>query len=368
LDSPKNFAVIGAGNGGKAMAAHIALSGYKVALYNRSPDHVSAIKAREGIDLVSVDGEPQGFAKLALTTSDIGEALKDADMIMVVVPSSAHADIAKSVAGHLSDGQIIVLHPGRTFGALEFVKVLRDYSCEANVTVAEAETLIFIARAEGQVGARILGIKDSVPIAAFPSIRTNRVLEAIRSVFPQFVDGINVLHTGLNNMGAILHPALTLLNSGRIESTKGDFKFYIEGLTPSIGQILEILDSERVKVASSLGIRAQTALEWFQMAYHSSGENLRAAVHNQPGYYDVKAPNSLNHRYIFEDVPTGLVPIASLGNKNAVPVEGITTIIQLANMVHRTDYWKSGRSLEKLGLSDLNANDLTRYVTGGKGE
>ena len=43
-----------------------------------------------------------------------------------------------------------------------------------------------------------------------------------------------MLHTGLNNMGAIFHPALTLLNAGRIESTGGEFQFYIDGVTPSV--------------------------------------------------------------------------------------------------------------------------------------
>ena len=40
------------------------------------------------------------------------------EVIMVVLPSSAHADIAKAAAPHLKDGQIVILHPGRTCGAL----------------------------------------------------------------------------------------------------------------------------------------------------------------------------------------------------------------------------------------------------------
>ena len=169
MDAPKNFAVIGAGNGGKAMAAHLALNGYRVSLYNRTPDHISTIKVRMGIDLESVEGEPQGFAKLALATSDMGAALKNADMIMVVVPSSAHVDIAKNMAPHLTDGQIIVLHPGRTFGALEFVKVLRDNGCKANVIVAEAQTLIFISRSEGPAQSTNFSNQRSCSDCCFPS-------------------------------------------------------------------------------------------------------------------------------------------------------------------------------------------------------
>lgn len=366
MKSLRNFVVIGAGNGGKAMAAHLALIGKSVVLYNRNPDHISEIKARMGIDLESIERQPHGFAKLALVTSDISEALKDSEMIMVVVPSTAHADIAKRVAPHLRDGQIIVLHPGRTFGALEFVKVLRDNACEADVTVAEAETLIFIARSDGPAQVRIFGIKEAVPIAALPAVRTNLVLRAIHQVFPQFINGVNVLHTGLNNMGAIFHPTVTLLNAGRIESTKEDFKFYIEGLTPSVAKVLEILDVERVNVALSLGIRAQTALEWVKMAYNTTGVDLWEAIHKQTGYYEVNAPRSLQHRYLFEEVPMGLVPIASLGRNNGVSVSGISSMVQLACMIDRTDYWSCGRTLEKLGLTKFSVTELTRYVNEGE--
>jgi len=126
----------------------------------------------------------------------------------------------------------VILHPGRTCGALEFVKSLRDNGCTADVTVAEAETFIYASRSDGPAQARIFRIKEAVPLAALPAVRTQAVLEAIRPAYPQFIDGVNVLHTGMNNMGAIFHPALTLLNAGWIEATHGDYQFYIDGVTP----------------------------------------------------------------------------------------------------------------------------------------
>jgi opine dehydrogenase len=359
------YTVIGAGHGGKAMAAHLALMGFHVTLYNRTFDHIAALKARGGIDLESAEGGPHGFAKLALATSDMAEALQDAQMIMVVVPSSAHIDIAKSVAPHLKDGQIIVLHPGRTCGALEFAKVLRDQGCNADATLAEAETFIYASRSDGPAQARIFRIKEAVPLAALPAVRTKAVLEAIQPAYPQFIDGGNVLSTGMNNMGAIFYPALTLLNAGWIEATHGDYQFYIDGVTPSVARVLEVLDRERVTVASSLGLRARTGLEWLQMAYNTTGEDLHEAIHNQPGYYGIKAPSTLNHRYIFEDVPMSLVPIASLGERFGVSVRGMEAIIRLACIVHRTDYWRRGRTVDKLGIGDLSVSELTRYVNEG---
>ncbi len=204
-----------------------------------------------------------------------------------------------------------------------------------------------------------------MPLAALPAKNTQSVLDVLRPIYPQFVDGHNVLNTGLNNMGAIFHPGLTILNAGRIETTFGDFEFYIEGVSPSVARVLEVLDRERVTVASALGIRARTAMEWLQLAYNASGDNLYEAIHNQSGYYGIKAPATLNHRYIFEDVPMSLVPIASLANHYGVSVRGIDSIIRLACVIHRTDYWRKGRTLEKLGIQSLSVSELTRYVNEG---
>jgi opine dehydrogenase len=361
----KRYAVIGAGHGGKAMAAHLALMGFTVNLFNRTPDHVEIIKKRGGIELESVEGGPHGFGELALVTSNIGEAIKKAEVIMVVLPSSAHRDIAKAVAPHLRSGQIVVLHPGRTCGALEFVKVMRDSGCKADVTVAEAETFIYASRSDGPAQARIFRIKEAVPLAALPATRTRCVLDAICEAYPQFIDGVDVLNTGMNNMGAIFHPALTLLNMGWIEATHGDYQFYIDGVTPSVARVLEVLDRERVTVASSLGIRARTSLEWLKLAYNTSGVDLHESIHNQPGYYGIKAPATLNHRYIFEDVPMSLVPIASIGKRYGVSVRGMESMIQIASFIHRTDYWRRGRTVEKLGLEQWSVSELTRFVQEG---
>ncbi len=360
-----HYTVIGAGHGGKAMAAHLALMGFPVTLYNRTAERIAAIRARGGIELDSYEGGPRGFGRLALATSEIAQAVERASVIMVVVPSSAHADVAKAVAPHLRDGQIVVLHPGRTLGAVEFAKVLCDQGCKADVTIAEAETFIYACRSDGPAQSRIFRIKEAVPVAALPANRTPQVLAALAPAYPQFIDGVSVLHTGLNNMGAIFHPALTILNAGWIESTHGDFQFYIEGVTPSVARVLEALDRERVTVAAALGIRGRTGLEWLKLAYDAEGEDLHSAIHNQQGYYGIRAPSTLDHRYIFEDVPMSLVPIAALGQRYGVSVRAMDAIIRLACIIHRTDYWRRGRTLDRLGIDDLSIGELTQYVMEG---
>jgi opine dehydrogenase len=357
--------VIGAGHGGKAMAAYLATQGWSVQLYNRTPTHIEGVRLRGGIELEREDGSRQ-FGPLRLVTSDIGAALQGAQLVLVVVPSSAHRDVAVSCAPYLRDGQVVVLNPGRTGGALEFRHTLQRAGCQAACIVAEASTFIFASRSNGPADVKIFRIKNAIPVAAMPATDTAAALAVLRRAFPEFVAAETVLHTSLDNMGAIFHPALTILNAGRIESTRGNYQFYVEGLTPSIARVLETLDRERVTVAAAVGVRTASAKEWLQMAYNATGSTLYDAMLNDPGYYGITAPANLEHRYIFEDVPMSLVPIAELGRAFGVATPGIDTIVHLASIIHGINYRSRGRTLERLGLAGMTLDELRRYVATGE--
>ncbi|MCJ7536647.1 MAG: NAD/NADP octopine/nopaline dehydrogenase family protein [Anaerolineales bacterium] len=113
---------------------------------------------------------------------------------------------------------------------------------------------------------------------------------------------------------------------------------------PFIARLMEVLDSERVMVASAVGVRVVTTRGWLKIAYNADGENLHEAIHNQSGYRGISAPATLSHRY-------------------GVSVRGMESIIRLACIIHRTDYWRWGRTLERLGVEHLRVSELTRYVT-----
>ena len=360
----EEITVIGAGHGGKAMSAHLALMGTKVTLFNRTWKNVEALAARGGV-FVKSNENVHGFGEMAQVTSDIEIAVKNSQLILLVVPAFAHAELARKMSPFLEDGQIVVLNPGRTFGAFEFRKELVESDCVANVVVAEAQTFLYASRSDGPAQAFIHRIKDAVPLAALPASDTQQVLDVLKPYFPQFIDGKTVLHTGLNNIGAVFHPAIALHNLGWIEATGGDFQFYIDGVTPSVAKLMEAIDRERVSIGKMLGIGVITAKEWLKLAYDSEGENLYEAIHNQEGYRGIKAPSTINHRYINEDVPMSLVPMASLGNVLGIRVRGMTSIIRQACIIRNRDFWALGRSVEHLGISNIKPEKLLSIVTDG---
>lgn len=362
------FCVLGAGHGGTAMAAHIAHMGFEVSMYNRGNERIAPIQLTGGIELLSAADEslPTGFIGIKTVTSDIEEALEGVDILMVVVPATGHAFMAEKCAPHLRDGHIVVLHPGRTGGALEFHHILHEKGVTADAVVAEAQTLIYASRISNPAQVTIFRVKNTIPVAAIPAYRTPEVVKALRIAFPQFVPGDNVMKTSMDNIGSVFHPAITALNAARIESTRGDFEYYIEGVTPSVALVLEKIDAERVAVAAAMGFRAMTAREWLYVAYDVSGRSLFEAINSNPGYYGIKAPHSLYHRYLTEDVPMSLVPISSMGDQLKVPTPMTDNMTDLACSLHETDYWKSGRTAEKLGLGGLDLKAMRRLILEGK--
>lgn len=357
------FAVIGAGNGGQAMAAHLAIKGFTVNLYNRTLEKVAHVKQKS---CISLEGAIEGCGELNIVTDNMGDAIKDTDIIMVTVPASGHRDIAISCIPHLRDGQIIVLNPGRTGGALEFFNILKNEGLNKNVVVAEAQTFIYACRITGPSKVKVYSIKNQISLAALPAKETSRVIRMLSIAYPQFVPASNVLETSLNNIGAVFHPAPTLLNCGRIESTKGNFDYYTDGITPSVAKVIEDIDGERIRVAKALGVNTISAQEWLELSYGSSGENLYETIQNTTGYKGIKAPPTMDIRYIFEDIPESLVPISAMGSMFNIHTPTIDSIIQLASTIHEIDYYKIGRNTINLGIEGLTVDQITDLVNHGE--
>jgi opine dehydrogenase len=353
------FCVAGAGNGGLAMAGHLGIMGFPVSLFNRTEERLAGVRWHGGIE---VEGEVKGFGPVQVATSDLRTAVVGADVIMVVTPATAHASLAEGLAPYLKDGQIVLLNPGRTGGALEFRKILLDRNISARPVIAEAQTFIYASRALNRHKARIFRIKNEVPVATLPSYWIPEMLAVIRQAFPQFTAGGNVLATSMENIGAVFHPALTILNAGWIEETKGNFEYYLQGITPSVAKVLEMIDAERLDVARALGVRSVSAREWLYLSYDSPGRDLHEAIHNTTAYRGIKAPPNIAHRYIWEDIPMSLVPIVSIGFLLGVPTPTIEMIIRLGSLLHGRDYAAEGRTAERLGLAGLSLKEIHRIV------
>jgi opine dehydrogenase len=341
-----SFAVLGAGCGGQAVAGYLALRGHDVALYNRSHSRIAAFRNRGRIE---VCGKISGFGAISYIGTDLAAAMADRDVIMIVTTATAHRWLAQKMAPFLRDGQVILLNPGRTFGALEVSHTIRQAGCTADVIVGEANTLVYVARVLTPGTATIKAIKKNVAISAVAATDTPYLVSRLCGVYPQFTAAASFLETSFGNIGAVLHPAIALLNRDRILS-KVPFDFYRDGVTRETAGLLEQVDRERRAVARALGHRTLSIAQWLSSRYGLQQADIYTMLRSNPSYRNIGAPTTLDHRYLWEDVPMGLVPIADASDAVGVDTPAINHLIDEASGTLGRDFRSEGRTLEKLGL------------------
>jgi opine dehydrogenase len=352
-----NISIIGAGNGGQAMAGHFAILGHQVCLFNRSSEKMAKIAIDKSILL---NEAIQGIGYLMKITSCIVEAVKGAELIMITTIANAHRELAEKIAPHVRDGQVIILNPGRTLGAFEFGTILRRITTQ-KVLIAEAQSLIYACRIElpGQV--RVIGVKDKVLLAAYPKNDTEKVLSIVNSVYPCFIKASSVLETSLENIGAILHPSVILFNAATIERGQG-FYFYND-MTPAVAEFLEQIDNERLQIGEAFGLKLKSVSEWVSYAYSGvTGQSLCEKIKNNNAYYKILAPNNLHNRLMLEDVPTGILPLIELGRMANVKTPLMDAVLNISETLLRVDFRKNGRTLKNLGLNNLAKDDFIKQL------
>jgi opine dehydrogenase len=358
--------VIGAGSGGFGLITHLGAAGYRVRLHDLDEQRLAAIRERGGID---VENGARPFAPVELATSDLTRSINGADLIIVVTGGNTHADVARALAPLLQDGQTILLIQGNTGGSLIVRQELQRAGCRTAVDVAEMDTYPYATSRPAPARARLVTEKHWVQIAAFPGKRGAVVMERLQPLFPQAILAPNVLFTGLTNMNAVLHVANCVSNAGRIESG-GDFKFYAEGVTPAVVNLYQALDAERLAIAARFGVTTPSLEEWIGRAYGVREPSLPETFQHltfdaQGPYQNTPTPTSLVHKYVTEDVPTGLIPIRALGIAGSVATPTLDALIHLASVTAGRDFTAEARTIDRLGLSGHDVAQIQNTVQNG---
>jgi opine dehydrogenase len=371
-------AVLGGGNGGHAVAANLSLAGFKVNFFElpRFADSFEKVLRTKEIQIqgISVDG----VAKLNLATTDIQQAIKNAEVIFVITPAFGHKAMAEVCAPFVQDGQTIVLMPG-SGGSLEFINIFKQKKVRQEVTFAESCTLPYGARLKGLGHVSVLINTVILPTGIFPSRKTGEVIPKLKQFYPMIVPANDVLEAAINNPNPIVHPIATLLSATRIEHSKGEFYLYAEGMTPAVARTYESLNQERLSICKVLGYKLYhwDNLEFKDYNLGETEEECRYRILNtsmdaafgKDGIYagiKMKGPEHLKDRYVTEDVPYGMVLLSTLGDLLRVPTPTHDAVIQLASVINRTDYWKTGRGMKQLGLSKLDRKGLRKFLLEGK--
>ncbi len=368
-----NIAVLGGGNGAFITAADLTLRDHRVALCElpNLEKNIEGIVGDKTIELqiVGNPGIRGGLAQLEKVTTDLSEALSGAEVILMVLPAFAQKPFAEACVPYLEDGQIVVLTPGNFGGAIEFSDILSKKGKGQKVAIAEMECMIYSGFKSAPSVAWVSGYKKGLRVAAYPAKDTEMVMEKMLQIYPDLRVAKNVLETGLRNLNTVVHAPIVIHNAGWIEKTKGDFLFYWDGCTPGVAYTAEAVDRERLALGRNLGFELtpviDVSLEWYGHE-GAKGETIYEVLSTNPVYVKDTAPPTLQHRFLLEDIPYGMVPMESLGKVMGIPTPVTSAIITLASEITQIDFRSQARDLKYLGLGRLGMEELKRLVDQGQ--
>src|ERR1041385_7239843 len=350
------IAVLGGGNGSFAAAGDMALAGHEGRLWRRDRAAVEAHNAAGGTIIVK-DFRGRHEAKLALVTNDIAAAVRGAELILCPAPATAQYDIARVLAPHLADGQVVFLPPG-TFGSYIFAKSAHDAGNRANVAFAETGTLPWLTRKHGAHEVAITIRAKRLPTGVLPLRLKDHALAVISRAFPGTIEDCgDALSGALMNAGPIIHPPLIVMNAAPLEHFDR-WDIHQEGTQPAVRRVTDALDAERIAIREALGYGPPH----FPLANHYAREGEewmygRGSHDKLTGSGDWREHIVLReHRYVLEDVRIGLSILVSVGGLAGVPPPLGRAFLSIGSAISGEDFMASGRTLASLGLpSDRRA-------------
>ncbi len=363
----KSIAVLGGGACGHSVSAFLARGGYDVRLCEL-PDFKHNIEPLLNDPVVHLEGaEGEGDFRLSLATLDMGEAVKGCKWILLVAPAYGHKAFTEALVPHLEDGQIVVINPGPTLGSLAFRHQLQELGSKAKITLAETSWVTLNGKLL-QPGSVTVGMH--VPLswfAALPASDTEKISSEFSEMFPNAKPAPTILHTSLESFNIMAHAAPMVLNAGRVEYAEGDYRHYAEGISFSVGRVIDDHDLERQSLCEALGIETKRHADVVAEIWPIEGVEKPSSsfdAYQTPGLAKSYGPASLTSRYLTEDIPYGLVSWVSIGDAIGVNMPVCKALVTLASSLMDEDYMQTGRTLSNIGITGIKSSkDLLELVT-----
>lgn len=305
------ISIIGAGNTGFACAAHLIQKGYDVTVYTRNSEKAAYLDQKQ-----ITSGQFYSGVFSVSVTADLNEALKGADLLIVCTWANAHHEIFEKIYAQ-TDCNILIFNGN--WGAYEAYQVRSRFYPKSEKCIAETGGMPYVASfSVKDRSLSIKGIKRTVTIAGVNGFLSDSLLALLHSLYEDVQTADSVLTTSLEAPNPIIHIPLSLFNLSRIEHHES-FSLLTEGFSERASEYIRGIDRERAALADRLGVSYENITKQLNSFWGTSYPTLSELFAGNPVYQNVKAPDSISHRFIAEDLPYGIEPLVSLGT--AIGVE-----------------------------------------------
>jgi opine dehydrogenase len=327
----RRIAVIGGGNGALTVAGAAALDGHRVRLWDRFLDRHPKLLATGEITLT---GSIEGTAHIDRPRDDLAWTIDDADLIEVTVPGFALAWVASVLMPLVSEGQAVLLHPGGTGGSLEVTQLWDEALEQRGATLGATDTLAYAARLVEENVVQVHAVKKYLMVASSRPARLSGLVQLVSEVHPMAAPAGSVMEVALSNLNPVIHPPVTLLNAGRIESGQS-FSLYGDGVVPSAATLMKAIDRERLTLAAASEVQALPLEDWIDRAYGVRETSLVTLFSrmDERVYGGLRAPTTLASRYLTEDIPLGLEVFVELAAGLALDLPITESVVRMARVL-----------------------------------
>jgi opine dehydrogenase len=359
----KQVAVIGGGNGALTTAGDMALAGHKVRMWTAFPEEYGEIYRTKKIRIRGLGR--QGAAQIDAVTKDLEEAVKGADIIFSPSPAFSQSDIARFLAPHIQDGQVLFLSPG-SMGSYIFARTFKEEGCEKDVAIVEPGTLPYLTRKTAPDEVLVSGHAVRLPVGVFPAKKTEAAVSMLQQLYPAVHPAENALSVALLNVGPIIHSVLILLNTGPIEHLEA-WDIHNEGTTKSVKKLILAHDEERITLRKALGFTSHH----YPFSDHYDQNSKDPWMYGRKAHSDLVESKSwreklhFGHRYIQEDVKCNLALLCSIGDHCRVETPIAHSLLKLIGVIADEDFRRTGRTLESLGLSNMPLDSIKQLLYKG---
>lgn len=359
--------IIGAGNAGCAHAFKLTEYGHEIRLVKTSHvlhnDYFDYISSRGCI--TAIDYTNNGIESTqspTMITRDMKAGISGAEVVLVMTQSLQHDRLASILAPNLEDGQLLLIIPGN-LGSMIFARHIK-----AEVIIGEGESTPVDARIEDDMRVHILFKNVRNALSFLPARATEEGIIIAKNILDTYgYRRKNVIESALHNPNLIVHTIGTIMSAARIEAMKGDFWMYRESFSPSVWNLVEQLDLEKNRTLQAYGGEPLSYLE--ACKFRNEEDLSRDALSVFQSYATnggPQGPNSINTRFIYEDVPNGLCLLSSLAKKAEINTPVCDALIIMANSLMKINYWKTARTVERLGIADWSLEQICSYIETGK--
>ncbi|MCQ2104262.1 MAG: NAD/NADP octopine/nopaline dehydrogenase family protein [Fibrobacter sp.] len=344
------IAIIGAGNSGCAQSIKLMQNGHQVnliktshSLHDDNFDYL--VKTGKISCLDTTDNNREFSLEPSLITRDLEKGLEGTEVVMILTQSLQHRDLASKIGPLLKDGQIVFLIPGN-MGSTQFAK----YTKGKHIIYVEGESTPYDARiiAPGKVEILFKNVRNAV---SFLHKEDEKYLPVVTSLFGthKFLR-TNIIESTLHNPNMVVHTIGAIMSASRIEYAKGEFWMYRESFSPSIWNMIEKLDEEKKQVIRAYG--GENAINYLDACKWRNEEDLSIdslqVFRNYAATGGPKGPDSLNTRYIYEDVPMELCMLEKLAAYKGIATPIASALITIASALKSTDYRKTSYDISDI--------------------